>query len=223
MTTTPDYGEILREIHGGQSPYADLDQGIGASTPDGWGQSSPIFEQLIQNGRPNFIIEVGTWKGASAIHMANLAAGLGLACPILCVDTWLGSAIHWRQPEYRAELGLRNGFPTIYYEFLENVQTAGHTERILPLPLPSDVAFRWLADIGWRADLIYIDADHEALSVYTDITDYWQLLSPDGVLFGDDYLGNWPGVVQAVQSFGKKIGHAPKIFNEKWLFEKSGT
>ena len=55
------------------------------------------------------------------------------------------------------------------------------------------------------------------------MNDYWQLVRPGGVMFGDDYLGNWPGVVQAVKMFGEKIGMTPKIFEEKWVFQKEAS
>jgi predicted O-methyltransferase YrrM len=49
------------------------------------------------------------------------------------------------------------------------------------------------------ADLIYIDGDHDYLPAKNDLTAFWPLLKPDGILFGDDYSTNWPGVQLAVQ------------------------
>ena len=217
---TPIYKDLLRILHENFSPYAGLTGKGGNKEPDGWSQSSPVFEELITQYRPEFIIEVGTWKGASAIHMADMAKSLELEFVILCVDTWLGSPIHWKTAEYRKELGIEHGYPTIYFEFLRNVIASGCAENILPLPLTSGLASRWLLELSLQADIIYIDADHEALSVYTDMIDYWNLVRPGGVMFGDDYIADWPGVVQAVQKFGAKISQTPLIFEEKWLFKK---
>lgn len=57
----------------------------------GWGGDSPAFAGLIKEVRPALVIEVGTWKGASAVSMADAAAHAGLSTKIVCVDTWLGA------------------------------------------------------------------------------------------------------------------------------------
>lgn len=38
----------------------------------GWSSTDPVFEEIIQQLKPRKIVEVGTWKGGSAIHMAEL-------------------------------------------------------------------------------------------------------------------------------------------------------
>ena len=58
---------------------------------DGWNSYAPIFATLIKRVKPRVIIEVGSWVGASAIHMAKLA---GPECIMWCVDTFEGSREH---------------------------------------------------------------------------------------------------------------------------------
>jgi hypothetical protein len=168
--------------------------------------------------RPRVIIEVGTWLGASAIHMADIARKQDIETTILCVDTWLGSAIHRLVPEFKADLGLKHGCPTMYYQFLANVVHRGHEHTILPIPLSSDAAFDWFKRCDLYADLIYIDGDHEAQTVYSDICNFWDRLAPKGVMFGDDFVEAWPGVVQAVNLFSRNNHIAPQIVREKWVF-----
>jgi predicted O-methyltransferase YrrM len=77
--------EVLNAIHA-QNSYENFP--ISDWIPDlqGWGQGSPIFEQVIKGKRPATIIEVGTWKGASGIRMATLLKQHGLpASRIICV------------------------------------------------------------------------------------------------------------------------------------------
>ena len=206
----------METIHG-TSPYADFDASDYTLDLMGWGQHSPVFDALIEETKPGLIIEVGTWLGASAIKMAKKLDELGLDCPVLCIDTWLGAAFHWEDPESRKYLGLKNGYPTLYYQFLANVALSSQQERIIPLPLASTAAFRWLKNLNVTADLIYIDADHEAEAVYTDINSYWTLKSPDGVVFGDDYDPGWPGVVKAVQLMSENHGIDLQTYDEKWI------
>jgi hypothetical protein len=172
----------------------------------GWGSNHPVFQLLIEVVRPELIIEVGTWKGASAIHMGRLLDRAGLSTEIICVDTWLGSAgLYTRNNDkFFDSLGHRFGYPTLYYTFLANVVRAGQQPRITPLPLPSELAAQVLAHFGAKADLIYIDASHDYESVKLDLHRFWPLLTDDGVLFGDDY-GLWLGVTKAVNEFSGTI------------------
>lgn len=208
------------ETYFGTSPYQDLVDGAGTASPQGWGQHNPIFEHLIDEFRPHLIIEVGTWLGASAIRMAGMLRERGLDATIVCVDTWLGSAIHWRTAEYRAQLDLHNGYPRLYHAFLANVAAAGHQDIIVPIPQTAENASRMLADLGLKADMIYIDGDHEGTAVYTDLANYWPLLREGGIMFGDDFVAEWPGVVQAVRLFAEKLGTKPMLMGEKWAIRK---
>jgi hypothetical protein len=176
----PDVLDRLRPDLTGFDPHAyPVDLG-------GWGSDAPIFGTLIGEVRPRLIIEVGSWKGASALHMAAICDELMLPARICCVDTWLGA---YEFIGAGAERDLRTvyGWPTIYYQFLANVVRAGQQGRIIPFPQTSLIASRYLWHHQIRADLVYIDGSHDAEDVDADILAYWSLLRPRGVLFGDDY------------------------------------
>lgn len=212
----PIFDHLIAAIHHG-SPYAGFDPDSRPLDVQGWSSESPIFDRLIASIRPALILEVGSWKGASAIHMAARLKAHGITSAIVCVDTWLGSENLWRNPETRASLALRNGYPSIYYTFLANVMKTGHADVIVPLPLTSTSAARLLKALRITADLIYVDAHHDAASVLRDLNDYWSLLSPRGAMFGDDYAPGWPGVVEAVHAFAERSGIEPEIHREKWI------
>ena len=112
-------------------------------------------------------------------------------------------------------LHLKNGYPSIYFEFLSNVVAAGLTNNILPIPQTSTNAYLWLKEYSVQAPLIYIDADHEAVNVYSDISNYWELVSPGGALFGDDFVPAWPGVIRAVRMFAEKKELRLQTYGEK--------
>ena len=171
----------------------------------GWGSKHPLFEHMISQLRPSLVIEVGSWKGASALNMASIAARLGLDTQILCVDTWLGAPEHLLRDDYQASLRMRHGYPQLFYTFMANVIRSGHQERIAPLPQTSENAAVIVRRLGLRADLIYIDAAHEYEPVLRDLETYLQLLTPEGVLFGDDYP-KAPGVVRAAHEVADRHG-----------------
>jgi predicted O-methyltransferase YrrM len=198
--------------------YADLD--LAAVVPDlqGWASDSACFAELISELQPSLVIEVGTWKGASLIQMASSAMALGLETQFICVDTWLGSnAVLWLQDGLRASLQLQGGFPTMFRTFARNLQDAGLVDRVFPMPMPSATAFEILWDWQVKADLIYIDADHTKIGVYRDLLDYTKLLRPGGILLGDDYLPEWPGVVAAADAFSHQRGLRLERRGEKFL------
>ena len=89
--------QVLAEI-GLSNPYRDFDARDIAPDVQGWGSEHPWFATLIQMTKPDQIIEVGTWKGASAINMARRALQVNPNVCVLCVDIWLGSDTFWRDP-----------------------------------------------------------------------------------------------------------------------------
>lgn len=171
----------------------------------GWNSSHPWFEQIIRIQRPALIIEVGSWLGASAIHIATICRRLGLDARIVCVDTWLGNVAHYQSEEYRRSLAFRDGYPTLYYGFLRNVIASGHAGMILPLPLHSAAGARLIASKGLRAGLVYIDGDHSYAGCLEDLRAYSALLAEGGVILGDDILS--AGVADAVAAFRDEDPH----------------
>lgn len=203
------------------SPYVGFDHAPYDLDLQGWNSAHPIFAELVAFLQPGLIVEVGSWKGASAIHMAELAKAHRPDCRVVCIDTWTASnKALWVQPELRGIYGLKNGFPTVYWQFLANVIHSGYSDAILPLPVTSLCGAEILEHYGVLADLIYIDAGHSLDDVALDLKAYWPLVRPGGFLFGDDYSDTWPGVCQAVIRFCAEENLRLMTFAEKWCVQK---
>jgi len=155
----------------------------------GWGGTHPIFEKLINDLTPSTIIEIGTWKGQSALHMASILKRKNIKCKIYCVDTWLGVLGDVIENENNNPNWLlkKNHYPQIYQQFISNVKWENLDEYIVPCPNTSDIYYHYFNFIKLKADLIYIDGSHLFENVYNDIKNYSKLLNPKGVIFGDDY------------------------------------
>ncbi len=213
----------VRALLHAKDPYVDFDAAALPLDLQGWGSETPAFRELILAVRPQLIVEVGTWKGASAIHMAGLLAEAGMDAQILCVDTWLGALEFWTNPadaERYGSLRLKNGWPQVYFQFLANVCHRGHQTRIIPFPQTSATAALWLRYYGLTAELIYLDGSHEEEDVYGDLLGYWEVVSPGGVLFGDDWA--WDGVRLAVERFARERRLKVRFIADKWVLDKSG-
>jgi len=215
-----DPAELRGALHA-VDPYVDFDHRLWPEDLQGWHSKSPLFEELIHEVRPALIVEVGTWKGGSAVHMAECCRKLGLPTVILCVDTWLGAVEFWMNREDTSRyvaLGMKHGYPTVYYQFLANCRYRSHDERIVPFPQSSTNAARWLLFEGFSADLIYVDASHVREDVAADILAYWKILRPGGIMFGDDHA--MPDVAEAVSDFARNQGLTPSVAHEQWILRK---
>jgi Methyltransferase domain len=208
-----------------ENPYAGFDPSPYPDDLQGWGSDDPIFAAVIDYVRPRLIVEVGTWKGRSAINMARLCRERGLATQIVCIDTWLGTieSYTWRDrnPMIHDSLRLRHGWPQIYYQFLANVVRHGFQDMITPLAQTSEIGARLLAHHKIVPDLIYIDASHDYADVYRDIVAFFNLLRLGGVLLGDDYL-EWEGVTRAVNEIAAQSKHPVWGRRLKYVFLKGG-
>ena len=183
------------------------------------------MRDAFEAAQPELIIEVGTWKGASACYWASLLRERNVNGAVICVDTWLGGLEHLRRetghsPQWELDPYRKHGYPTLYYQFLANVMHEGLQDYIVPLPNTSAIAARWLAAQGLIAHLIYIDASHDEEDVYADLIAYWKLLSPGGVMCGDDWHPNWPGVVNSVKRFATEQGLAIQTDRLTWATQK---
>lgn len=218
--------EIETTIHGEEIFSTSYSPEGFSEDLQGWFGHGDVLDEIIDYLKPNFIIEVGTWKGASAIHMLERMKIHNKDCVIICVDTWLGSPEHRMNLKWRDDLKLKNGRPQLYEQFMYNVYSKGHSENVLPIPLPADLAATLLQNFGLLVPVIYIDGAHDEFNVSNDINNYWKLLIPGGVIVGDDYSSDWPGVVSAVENFyttnEDDIVGGLQTKGNKWIIQKKG-
>ena len=192
--------------------------------PQGWGHRHWVFDYILKAARPKVIIEVGTWKGGSAVKMAQLIKELGLDAALICVDTWLGSPEHIRKPEknrWTDSLNRRWGYPQLYHKFMANVLKWNCQDVIVPFPATSENAAVVFGQARLKADVVYIDAAHEYEPALRDFRDYWEILNDGGYLIGDDYIG-WEGVTKAADEFAQSKGATLVGGRGKFVVRKNG-
>lgn len=214
---TPDLMRLLHKTN----PYEGFDFRSLPFDAHGWGEQSVAFRELISQAKPRLVVEVGTWKGASTLEMAEVTRELGLSTQIVCIDTWLGALEFWTDqadPKRYLSLQTRHGYPTVYYQFLANVCHKGLQDRIIPFPQTASIGALWFRYYGITADVIYLDASHEEEDVYQDLCNYWEVLAKPGILFGDDYA--WDGVRLAVTRFAKEEEKQIAFVADKWVLRK---
>lgn len=183
----------------------------------GWNSDHPLFAQLIEQTNPKSIIEVGSWKGASAIHMAKLTEHL--QTKIYCVDTFLGSGEFLAADRETDKEPCLYANQAIYHQFLFNVWAEGLQDRIYPMLQTSTTAARIFKYLGIGGDLIYIDASHQYEECFMDLEFYANLLRVGGIMFGDDYR-DFPGTKMAVNRFAFERGLLLSTSGPAWVLNE---
>lgn len=199
---------VVERLWRGVDPMLGFPHTLIEADVQGWNSEHPYLAHAITQTQPQIIVELGVWKGASTLFMAEELRRSGHDGVVIAVDTWLGSREHWVRDEYFGEVGFLHGYPTLYYKFLANVARSGLGDYVVPLPLDSLNAARVLQDFGLSPGLIHLDGGHDYDSVMADLKAWWPLLVQNGILVGDDYYtnGQWSGVRRAYDEFFDALG-----------------
>lgn len=150
---------------------------------------------LLDQHRPQVVVELGTWLGASAIAMARIVRRWGGT--VTCVDTWAGEL----NDDGGSPVGKN---PLMILSTARHMVESGVSASIRLIPSTTlEAATCWTQEI----DCLYIDADHSYAGVLADLEAWYPHVTSGGLLAGDDY-GHplYPGVRQAWDVFEERYG-----------------
>jgi len=188
----------------------------------GWNGEHPSLALLNKSFDFQIIIDVGVWKGQSTIMLAKNLRDNGIPGVVLAVDTFLGSPQTWDWERGDNYLYHRTpgGMPDIFSRFANNVFDQDLCSIIIPIPQTSVCAAHVLKRLDIRPTLVHVDAAHEYEEASRDMREYFSLLSPGGIMIGDDYHPNWPGVVRAANEFAAEQALPLVINSPKFILQK---
>lgn len=153
---------------------------------------------------PQFVLEVGTFVGSSAIKIGKHLRGRNEDAMLLCVDPFTGSGEMWFSEDFRKKLAFRAGQPRIFEMWMNNILRHGLQKTVLPWRVTSLVAADFLHYLPWKVDFIFLDSAHSLGETFAEIAAFWGALDVGSYIFGDDYLYNsYPGVKHDVDLFCK--------------------
>ncbi len=214
--------DLMFRLHG-TDIYADFVPEL-AADHQGWNSHHPVFDEIISEFKPVVVIDVGVWKGASTLYLADLIDRYVNNGTVIAIDTFLGSLEHnIVDSELFNLIPRRHGRPLLYEQFISNIVLANAQHRVVPLVQTSSSGGLLLRQAAVKAGLIHIDASHEYEDVLHDARGYWELLEPGGFLVGDDYHASWPGVVRAADEFAAEMGVELIVRDPKWIVRKPET
>lgn len=160
----------------------------------GWFNHGAKILELVEQHRPKVCVELGTWQGASAIPVARAIRRWGGT--VTCVDTWAGD-VH--QPA-----SVRPSAPWMLVSCARNMFEAGVGAHVRLIPCSTGEA---AAAFDQPIDWLYIDADHSYDGARADLAAWAPLVTPGGLILGDDYGHRlFPGVRQAWDDFEQEHG-----------------
>ena len=183
---------------------------------EGWLSPGSPFAKLFDSVNAKTAVEVGVWKGLSAITLGKHMLSLdGVTRKLYCVDTFLGST------GQGSAATQENGMTSIQEQFMQNVVLAGLTDILVPVPMSSVDAAAEFKKLGFIFDYIYIDANHDYEFVNDDIAAWWPLLRSGGVMLGHDYVApQFRGVIRAVDEHSKRVGKDIQVEDTVWYMYK---
>lgn len=163
--------------------------------PHGWFNQGTYVLALLDQHRPQVVVELGSWLGASAIAMARSVRRWGGT--VTCVDTWAG--------ELNDDGGSPIGkSPLMLLSCARAMVESGVSASVRLIPATTcEAAQQWTLPI----DFLYVDADHGYHAVLADLEAWVPHVRPGGLIAGDDYHHpRYPGVHQAWDAFAQIHG-----------------
>ena len=156
-----------------------------------------VFDTL----RPQRVLEVGSWEGASAVYAIEKIEKYG-GGEICCIDTWSGGVEHDKSEMNRVEERFTRNINFMMSSCPRvGVRVEKSTSEL--------VLSRLLAEQVAPFDFIYIDGSHQASDVLLDACIAFRLLRFGGVICFDDYL--WRYVDTTSTSQTPMVLMSPKI------------
>jgi hypothetical protein len=219
----PQHAQSLRKLFHKVDPYDGFDFASQPLDLQGGG-GTPILKQVFDACKPKLIVEVGSWKGKSAVWWAEQMRDAGIDGAVVCIDTWLGGLDHITRPRaagWELDKYFKHGYSTLYYQFLANMCHSGVQDWIVPIPTTSTIGARWLQYHNLHPDLIYVDASHDEDDVYDDVKNYWKSLKTGAFMAGDDWCTSWHGVICAVNRFSRENNLQPQVGGNTWVMQKT--
>lgn len=155
----------------------------------GWYAYGDLHRRAVESAPAgSILVEVGVFCGKSLIGLAELARAADKGLRVVGVDTFEGSEEHKGFDDVPRWVLIR--------ETLLHLENAGLKEFVSLIVADSVSASRLFADRSvW---MVIIDAAHDEASVAADIEAWRPKIAPYGLLAGDDYIPEFPGVMAAV-------------------------
>lgn len=153
----------------------------------------PTFYNEVAQKKYKVLVELGTWKGHSIIHLAKKLQEQDYEFELYGVDLFENSLIH----QIEGNNYLSNQVPLLWDIYNKNLENAKVRHLIKDIKNSS-----WEASSNFEdgsVDFLFIDADHKYESVVKDINFWLPKMKKGGMISGHDFYQTTAGVRRAVE------------------------
>ena len=215
--TTADHANLQRVRQSLQRNVVSVLNGAEYPTdPQHYDTESEVLDELLGALKPATVFELGSWKGHSAIAIANRLKSFHPQYAVVCIDTWLGHLEHHLDGRLFAEMHVHNGRPTLWERFVGNVAQSQAASNIYFFHGTTSIAHDVFLMLQCRADFIYLNGGKRFKDVYDDLHHANDLLTEKGVIAGTSFLH--PPVRNAVMQFALEHSYQVAIRGSKWIY-----
>lgn len=137
------------------------------------GAKENIGHIIQNNGVPNTIIEIGVFEGGTTFWLSDELTKFNPNLKIYAIDPHVGSNDMSEDPI------------EVYNNFIHNLNKNTH-KNVEYIRKHSENGLIDLINKGVTAEMIYIDGDHKASEVLTDLVLSFKLLVTGGIIICDD-------------------------------------
>lgn len=192
-----------------------------AMVTDGWIAHDELIwlaRQAKACGPNATIIQIGAWHGKSSRAISD---NMRESSKLIDVDSYNGSS---GEPDQHATAKEREG-DHCYQWYLDNQFEHIMQGKVIPLRMLSHNAAHTLAHRGVKADMIFIDGDHSAGGIKTDVEAWLPLLKDGGLLCGHDYYkeNEGPWWVHVRQYVEAEFPNVEKSATSIWHVRPNGS
>lgn len=128
---------------------------------------------IRNNGVPNNIVEIGCYEGHTTVTMSDRYTEYNPNLKIYAIDPHVGSVEIEEDPEY------------IHGNFMYNINQCKY-KNIGYIRKHSEDGLIDLINMGVKPEFIFIDGDHHAGTVITDLALSFKLIQQGGIILCDD-------------------------------------
>ena len=139
------------------------------------GAKQNIGHIINKFGVPNTIVEIGVFEGGTTFWLSDELSKYNTNLKIYAVDPHIGSNDMSEDPV------------EIQQNFVHNLSVNAN-KNVEYIRKASEDGLIDLINMGIRPELIYVDGDHKAAEVLTDLVLSYKMLVPGGVILCDDCI-----------------------------------
>jgi Tfp pilus assembly protein PilF len=205
-------GSFRASTHGSADSAAPLTY---ADIP-GWFFSKEVYDIAVRELPQGVFVEVGAWLGRSTAYLASQTRHRPIK--LYVVDTWRGSGGRDAKSDKVHQRILESNNGDVFELFLANVAKCGLLHYVVPLRMLSSQAVQLFPE--YSIDFCFLDAAHDYDSVNADLVAWFPKVRHGGIIAGDDYHTDWPGVRKAVDEFFAPLGKKIRVLDRSWLIHK---